>query len=106
MYTMKGLDWSTVGDYGNIALLTMPGVDETSSVYTKAKSAVLKQADQFVKNADSSPYHVSVLALNWGSNMTVANAGIILGLAYQLTNEASYLTAAQSNLHYLLGSIR
>ncbi len=103
MYTMKGLDWTTVGDYGNIALLTMPGVDVTSSVYTKAKNAVLKQADQFVKNADSSPYHVSVLAFQWGSNMTVANAGIILGLAYQLTNEASYLTAAQSNLHYLLG---
>ena len=43
----------------------------------------------------------SVVNFNWGSNMTVANAGVILGLAYQLTDDTSYLNVSASNLHYL-----
>ena len=97
-----GMDWSTVGDYGNIAILTMANPNQT--MYAKAKKAVLKEADQFVSTAKSSPYGVSVVNFNWGSNMTVANAGVILGLAYQLTDDTSYLNVSASNLHYLLGS--
>ena len=97
-----GMDWSAVGDYGNIAILTMANPNQT--MYAKAKKAVLKEADQFVSTAKSSPYGVSVVNFNWGSNMTVANAGVILGLAYQLTDDTSYLNVSASNLHYLLGS--
>ena len=35
-----GLDWSTVGDYGNIAILTMKDADKNSDLYAKAKAAV------------------------------------------------------------------
>jgi len=99
-----GLDWSTVGDYGNIALLTMNGIDKNSSAYTNAKNAVLKQADKMAGNVSSSPYGSSITTYNWGSNMTIANAGIIFGLAQQLTGDASYGTAAQAQLNYLLGT--
>jgi endoglucanase len=104
MTTKTGLDWSTVGDYGNIAILTMDGVDTTSTLYSKIKSSVVTQADKFLKNANKSAYDVAITSFNWGSNMTVANAGIILGLAYQLTGDDSYLTTATSQLHYLLGN--
>ncbi|WP_298483020.1 glycoside hydrolase family 9 protein [uncultured Ruminococcus sp.] len=103
MAVQTGLDWSTVGDYGNLAILTMKGVDTTSTVYTKAKASVLSQADQLARATINSPYSVAVSRFNWGSNMTVANAGIILGAAYQLTGDDSYYTAAESNLNYLLG---
>ncbi len=99
-----GLDWSTVGDYGNIALLTMNGIDKSSSAYTNAKNAVIKQADKMAGNVSSSPYGSSITTYNWGSNMTIANAGIIFGLAQQLTGDASYGTAAQAQLNYLLGT--
>ena len=102
--TKDGLDWSTVGDYGNIALLTNPDADKSSTAYSNAKSTVLKEADKFVKNSTSNPYGVALTKFNWGSNMTVANAGIICGLAYQLTGEAKYLTAAEAQVNYLLGS--
>lgn len=98
-----GLDWSTVGDYGNIAILTMEGIDTGSSVYTNALSAVKSQADKFVTATESSPYGVALTKFNWGSNMTVSNAGIILGLMYQVTGEEAYNLAAQDNLNYLLG---
>ena len=98
-----GLDWSTVGDYGNIALLTAPSIDKSSTAYQNAKNAVLKQADTFLGNSNSSPYGVALTKFEWGSNMTVANAGIILGLASQLTGESKYADAAEAQLHYLLG---
>lgn len=101
--TKTGLDWATVGDYGNIALLTMDNVDKSSSAYTKAKSAVVAEADTFASNTSSSPYGVALTKFDWGSNMTVANAGIILGLAYDLTSNSKYIDSAESNLNYLLG---
>ncbi len=101
--TQTGMDWALVGDYGNIALLTMKNADKNSTAYTNARNAVMKQADKFVQNSQSSAYGVSQTAFNWGSNMTVANSGIILGLAHQLTGEQKYLDAAEAQLHYLLG---
>lgn len=99
--TWTGLDWATVGDYGNIAILY--GADKDSEPYQKAKAAVIKQADTFVKNSKNNPYGVALTKFDWGSNMTIANAGIICALAYQITGEESYQQAAQAQLHYLLG---
>ncbi len=98
-----GLDWSTVGDYGNIAYLTMKDVDTESEFYQKVKNSVVSRANSFANTANQSGYGVSVSKFNWGSNMTVANAGVILGLAYQLTGEEKYLNSANDNLNYLLG---
>lgn len=104
MMVQTGLDWALVGDYGNIAILTKPDVDKDSDLYTKAKNAVLKQADKFLKNSQDSPYGVSQIAYNWGSNMTIANSGVILSMAYQLTGNTEYQDAAKAQLHYLLGT--
>ena len=98
-----GLDWSTVGDYGNIAILTMKDADKGSEVYANAKNAVIKQADSMLKNVESSPYGSPLTTYNWGSNMTIANAGIIFGLAESLSGNDSYGKAAQKQLNYLLG---
>jgi len=103
MTTKIGLDWSTVGDYGNIALLTMDGIDKSSDVYQNAYNAVIKQADGFVDVFKSNPYGVAISEFNWGSNMTIANAGNILSIAYDLTGKAIYNTAANTQLDYLLG---
>lgn len=56
MTVRTGLDWSTVGDYGNIAILTMNGIDKESAVYTRAESSVIAQADTLVKTADKTAY--------------------------------------------------
>lgn len=100
----KGLDWGTVGDYGNIAILTAENISKDSSVYTSAKNTVVSQADKFVTVSANSPYGVAITKFEWGSNMTVANAGIILGLAYDITNDSKYLNASNAQLDYLLGT--
>ena len=104
---LTGLDWSTVGDYGNIALLTMKNADKGSEVfrtaYENAASAVTAQAKTLLKNTNANPYGAALTKYNWGSNMTIANGGIILALASELTGEQSYNEAAQAQLNYLLG---
>ncbi len=102
-YPEDGLDWSTVGDYGNIALVTMPGIDQSSTAYQTAKRLIVNQADKFVSTSNSTAYGTAISKFNWGSNMTIANAGVILGLANQLTGDASYAEAAKAQLDYLLG---
>ncbi len=103
MSVQEGLDWATVGDYGNIAILTMKGIDKNSDVYQKAKSAVIAQADKLMKTSNAQPYQVARSKFDWGSNMTVANCGVVLGMAYKLTGEQNYLNAAEAQLNYLLG---
>lgn len=104
MSVKNGLGWGTVGDYGNIAILTMEGVDKESQIYTKAYKAVMDQAERFAKTAASNVYGTANSSFSWGSNMTVSNYGVILGLAYELTGDEKYFDAAESNLHYLLGT--
>ncbi|HHX57250.1 MAG TPA: glycosyl hydrolase family 9, cellulase, partial [Clostridiales bacterium] len=101
--TRTGLDWSTVGDYGNIAFLTMDNVDKSSAVYSKIKSTITAQASTFNSVTTNSSYGVAISKFNWGSNMTVANAGVILGLADEFNNGGDYMNSAESNLNYLLG---
>ncbi|MCM1358418.1 MAG: glycoside hydrolase family 9 protein, partial [Prevotella sp.] len=98
-----GLDWSTVGDYGNISILTMNGIDKESEIYKTAQNNIISQANKFISTAGKTAYGVSQSKFNWGSNMTIANSGIVLGLAYQLTGDTKYLDGANSQLDYLLG---
>lgn len=104
MSSYNGLDWSKVGDYGNIAILTMDGIDTNSTVYNSAKNAVTVQADTFVSTSKKTPYGSPISKFNWGSNMTVANAGVILGLAKQITGDNKYTNAENQALNYLLGN--
>ena len=104
MTVRKGLDWATVGDYGNIAIVTMKGIDKDSSLYKNAKDAIVSQADKFLSTSNGQSYGVAITKYDWGSNMTIANSGIIMGLAYQLTGDKSYLAGADSQLNYLLGT--
>ena len=103
MKTRTGLDWSTVGDYGNIAILTLKDIDKTSDVYKNAYDTVISQADEFIETYKSNPYGVAMSEFNWGSNMTIANAGNIMAIAYDLTKEQKYLDGANAQLSYLLG---
>lgn len=99
-----GLDWSTVGDYGNIALLTMKDIDKSSFAYTSAKTSLIKTADTNLKYVGYSAYAPAVKNFYWGSNMGIANAGNIFALAYKLTENEAYMDAANKQLDFLLGT--
>ncbi len=64
-------------------------------------------ADSLVRVANANAYQTVITASKknfvWGSNSVAANQGIALIQAYRLTNKKQYLSAALSNLDYLLG---
>ena len=95
-----GLDWSTVGDYGNIALTTIKVPEgqlvNRNALAEAAQASLEKTAASAEKTVNASPYGSPVTSYNWGSNMTIANAGIILGLEGKTD-------AANEVLNYLLG---
>ena len=95
-----GLDWSTVGDYGNIALTTIKTpegrMDNRFIPAENAAESLKKAAEKAEKVVTKSPYGSPVTEYNWGSNMTIANEGILLALAGK--NDA-----ANEVLNYLLG---
>lgn len=102
----SGMDSANLGDYGNIAILTMDGIDKDSDVYRKTKNAILRSADTYVADSAKNMFGFSVTQYyqgGWGSNMKACNQGILMWYAYQLTGEQKYLNAANADLNYLFG---
>ena len=97
--------WGDVRDLGYYSLLANPdrvsgGVDTAA-----LRSALLNQADEFVRRVGTSAYGVPMTSgdFYWGSNSVAANQGVVLVIAHRLTGEAQYLDAAVAALDYLLG---
>lgn len=102
-YYERSIEWHAIGGYGLIALLTMEDADTSLPAYTAAMNAAVFQADEYMMSVESTGYGTAVNKFSWGSNMTVSNAGILLKIAYDLTGEESYLSAAHTQLNYVLG---
>ncbi len=98
------LGWQTVGIYGMYAYLT--GGDASDSYYQTVKDAFYNAVDIAMEHADEDAYSVAVGSDDycWGSNMGVANKGMLLLMANQLTPDEAYMTAAAHQLDYLLGT--
>lgn len=103
MTARTGMDWATVGDYGNIAIVTMENIDKSLSIYNVAKEKITNQAATFAKIVESSPYGSPITKYNWGSNMTIANAGVILAISADIMENDDYNNSAKEVINYLLG---
>ncbi len=103
MEAQTGMEWHSVGDYGNIALLTMNDKDKKTTAYKRAYKAVTEQAELYEQITADSTYGAAVNDFYWGSNAAISNSGVILALAHEITGEEKYLAGAEANLHYLLG---
>ncbi|MBN2069153.1 MAG: glycoside hydrolase family 9 protein [Opitutales bacterium] len=70
-----------------------------------AISDVLSLADSLVakRNANIALNPMDRKALEWGSNGNAANMGMLMLIAYQLTEKTVYLETAQDILDYILG---
>jgi endoglucanase len=103
-----GLGWADVDAYGMHAYMTC----ENSSA--SLKSSFTKQWDDMIagklQTMDQDAY-ASTLGSTypWGSNMSIANNGMLFLMEYETAQKAGdskaaeYLSAAQSQLSYLLG---
>lgn len=99
----SGFDWTTVGEYGNIAYLTANSELKNSEIVEKISNKVLRDADSLVAISQNDGYSVSVSRFNWGSNMTIANNGMDLYFANSIKENSNYTDVAKEQLNYLLG---
>ncbi len=102
-YYKDGLEWHMVGHYGNIALLTMEGIDTASAEYAEAREMLFNWVSEYTKHITAGGYETGITDYVWGSNMTIANSGIVLAYASELTGEETHRIHAETQLHYLLG---
>ena len=122
-----GLGWADMGTYAMYDFLHSQGyvetpvsfnlpADDTRSIqeiyasmsdvdFVKMKfSEKLKLfADTALENSTTDPYFSSLRIYPWGSNMTIANNGILYRMMYNLTGDATYDEYARYQIDYLLG---
>lgn len=96
LISVDGMGWEDMSGYGYYAALTC-GIDRFAPRFA-----------EFVKSiTDVIPteaYHSSIPDnYPWGSNMTIANNGIVLLMAKDLMKRPEYAAMAQTQLDYLLG---
>lgn len=101
--TENGLGWQCVTMYAYYAYLTSKAPsDGVSKIMSDRFDACVKEIIDAI-NADG--YHSSIRgAYPWGSNMTIANNGMILLMADKLHGNTNNEKLAKYQLDYLLGS--
>ncbi len=101
----SAMNWGSVASLGTLSLALVPNNLSTTERQA-ARAAVIAAADQFVAAQQSSGYGIPYnpgSQYPWGSNSSILNNMIVIGLAGDFTGEASYADAISQGMDYLLG---
>lgn len=99
-----GYGWMDMGSFGNIAYLST-SYPTSEELVEKIKASMISMAEEVLSACKKDGYNAALLETQyiWGSNLEIANKGLQLYDAYELTKDKKYLTAACDQIHYLLG---
>ncbi len=107
LYNQKtaGFGWAAVGYYGMYSYLYADESLQINSELTTAfTDTIIKACDDSMAKAKKDSYFVSLGdSYPWGSNMAVANEGMLYYIAYDLTGNEEYAKYGRLQLDYLLG---
>lgn len=102
-FNQRGFDWGATGALGDVSLVLTPREVSTDAI----RSAIVTTADAHLATMASAghpaPYRTGDGGYEWGSNGLVANNGMVLGLAHDLTRAVKYRDGAFATMDYLLG---
>ena len=96
--------WADTELLGLISLAVVP-TSQTASLSNSARAKIATIADAHLATQNASGYAVplSTLDFYWGSDSGVANKLILMGLAYDFTQNEKYATGVGLGLDYLYG---
>ncbi len=99
-----GLYWGTTAALGTISLAVVPNELSVEEIEENRQS-VIASADEFIRTLRGQGYLVPLAADSyvWGSNSDVLNRMMMMGLAYDFTQEQAYLDGMVESMDYLLG---
>lgn len=96
--------WMEMGGYGLYAILNDPAFDAGEQIRSLARGILSAAAHKASGIIRSNPYAVNRTdSFEWGSNMGVANDGVMLLMAASILDEPSLCDDAARQLDYLLG---
>lgn len=102
--TADDFGWNAVGTLGTITLALAPNGLKTAEI-ARARDHLIATARRYLADDMSQGYALPYAAPGypWGSNSSVLNRAMILGLAYDFTGEAAYRYGAVDAMDYVLG---
>ena len=104
--SISGLGWADIGYYGMYSYLTADETLQTDAELAQTFiDASVAECDENIATAEKDAYFICLeRSYPWGSNMTVANHGILYTMAAKFTGDEKYASYAQHQLNYLLGT--
>lgn len=100
-----GLGWADVGAYGAYAALTTDALKADSSNLRKdIENGFFKAVEDVINTSKENGYLVNKEeTYEWGSNMGIANSGMLLCMAEEIKANEEYITYGKAHLNYLFG---
>ncbi len=98
------ISWGQVRTLGTISLVTVPNRLGEPDL-AKARANLLAAARSYLRQAANEGYAIPYSSdrYEWGSNSTILNHALVLGVAYDLTGKTVYRDRVVDALDYLLG---
>lgn len=101
-YYSRGLGWAGIGTYAVYDLAKAENID--SEIKQIAEDEIKYQADELMKKCQSSSLFMALGdPYPWGSNMSVANNGMVFLMAANITGYGTYREYAQRHRDYIFG---
>ncbi|MBQ9233245.1 MAG: glycoside hydrolase family 9 protein [Lachnospiraceae bacterium] len=97
----KGLGWADIGGYALYDLANANDVDE--SVKESAKTVIINGADTLLERCKKAPFFMGLNSYPWGSNMSIANNGMLFLMANRISPNVDYAEYAQRHRDYIFG---
>lgn len=98
----SGFGWADIGGYALYDLSVADGIDE--EVKAAAKDKIIEAADKLVEKCKKEAFFMGLgTKYPWGSNMTIANNGMLLLMANNLSPNEEYMEYAQRHRDYIFG---
>lgn len=98
--------WGSTQGLGTVTLALVKGRLDDAEV-AKARNACVAAADNWMAISENEGYLVPIKVgpdgYPWGSNSFVLNELIVMGLAYDFTEDYKYISAVSEGMDYLLG---
>lgn len=98
------LGWAEMGGYGLYAMLTDPNLAEDDSGYMQAKTLFSDAVRRISSAVSVNSYGINRSdSFEWGSNMGIANDGVLLMMGAAVFDDETLRAEAGRQLDYLLG---
>lgn len=97
-----GLGWADVGTYAMYEYLKSDCAKD-EEVNESFKNSIIEMAGKSLEKSKEDPFASSLRSYPWGSNMSIANAGMLYKMAYDITGDEEYLNYSKAQLDYLFG---